>query len=156
MKFHNFTLAKITAVIIGLALCFVSCSSDEESNMELNMQKLYLVKSGDGFVPAKLDSLPVYIDGGDKGYSEAVFDILKYPALARERGVEGYCNFTYIVYSTGAVGEIKIITDPGAGIGDETLRALSTVFAGIPFRPAILNNKAVTVKLSGTIKFEIL
>lgn len=52
---------------------------------------------------------------------EYIYKNLKYPAIARENGVEGMCVIQFVVSKTGAVTEAKIVRDIGAGCGGAAL-----------------------------------
>ena len=47
-----------------------------------------------------------------------IYKNLKYPAIARENGVEGMAVLQFVVKEDGSVSDINIVRDPGAGCGD--------------------------------------
>ena len=53
-----------------------------------------------------------------------IYKNLKYPAIARENGVEGMCVIQFVVDKTGGVSNVKIVRDIGADCG---IAALSVV-----------------------------
>jgi len=46
-----------------------------------------------------------------------IYKNLKYPAIARENGVEGMCVLQFVVGTDGSVEDVKIVRDIGAGCG---------------------------------------
>ncbi len=50
---------------------------------------------------------------------------IKYPALARENGVEGRVVVSFIVEKNGQITNIKILREPGAGLGTEAVRVVA-------------------------------
>lgn len=56
-----------------------------------------------------------------------IYKNLKYPAIARENGVEGMCVLQFVVEKDGSVQDVKIVRDIGAGCGS----AAETVVKGM-------------------------
>lgn len=56
-----------------------------------------------------------------------VYKQIKYPALARDKGVEGMVVAGFTIDSNGNVGDAKILRDIGAGCGEEVLRLVQTM-----------------------------
>jgi protein TonB len=53
-----------------------------------------------------------------------VYKNIKYPAIARENGVEGQVVVRFVVDEKGKVGKAEILRDIGAGCGKEALRVV--------------------------------
>jgi len=51
-----------------------------------------------------------------------IYKELKYPAVARENGIEGLVVLQFVVTKIGRIGEIKILKDPGGGCGNAAVR----------------------------------
>jgi len=49
---------------------------------------------------------------------------IKYPAIARETGIEGTVIVSFIVEKDGTVNEIKVVRDIGGACGDEAVRVV--------------------------------
>ncbi|MBC7884697.1 MAG: energy transducer TonB [Saprospiraceae bacterium] len=58
---------------------------------------------------------------------EYVYTNVKYPAEAREKGIEGNCIVQFIIDKNGYINDLKIIRDIGGGCGDEVKRVLTTM-----------------------------
>jgi protein TonB len=54
-----------------------------------------------------------------------LYDNLKYPAIARENGIQGQCVVRFVVEKDGSVTQAKILKDIGAGCGDEAIRVVN-------------------------------
>ena len=54
----------------------------------------------------------------DKKMLEFIYKNIKYPAIARENGVEGTCVVRFVVDSDGSISSPEVVRDIGAGCGD--------------------------------------
>jgi len=77
---------------------------------------------------------------------------IKYPQLARESGIAGTVFVQFVVEANGSVSNITIARGIGGGCDEEALR----VIKNMPhWKPGKQNGKAVRVKLSLPIKFDL-
>ncbi|WP_236975202.1 TonB family protein [Membranihabitans maritimus] len=60
----------------------------------------------------------------DKKMLEFIYKNIKYPALAKENGVEGNIVASFIVEKDGSITDPKIMRDVGAGLGEESIRVI--------------------------------
>jgi len=58
---------------------------------------------------------------------EYIYKNLKYPAIARENGVEGMCVIQFVVEKDGSVAETNIVRDIGAGCGTAALKVVDAM-----------------------------
>jgi TonB family protein len=65
--------------------------------------------------------------GGAEALSKFLSENLKYPALAKENGIEGRVVLSFIVENDGSLTDVKILRDIGAGCGQEALRLVRTM-----------------------------
>lgn len=81
-----------------------------------------------------------------------IYSKVKYPAMARENGVEGTAVVSFVVERDGSISNIKIMRDPGAGLGREAKRVATLLKDWIPgkqrFRP-------VRVQFNLPVKFQL-
>lgn len=56
-----------------------------------------------------------------------IFENLKYPEAAREKGVEGTVIAEFVVNTTGSVQDAKIVRDIGEGCGDAVLKLINSM-----------------------------
>lgn len=83
---------------------------------------------------------------------EYIYKHLKYPALARENGIEGSVIISFIVDKTGKLKDLEIIRDIGGGCGT----AASKVIKGLSnWSPGYHNDHAVNVKYTIPINFKL-
>lgn len=75
---------------------------------------------------------------------------LLYPDSARARGVEGMVVVRFSVSTTGAITELELLRNIGAGCGQEALRVVRMM---PNFTPAYRNGEAVATKMLLPIRF---
>lgn len=74
-----------------------------------------------------------------------------YPALANKQGIEGVVYLELYIDQVGKIREIKILKEPGYGLGEAAVRAME----GIKCIPAQVNGVAVAVKLRFPMRFRL-
>lgn len=140
-------------VIFGLVL---SCRNDDpvdEFFIEDINANLVLVNGN--YQDVELDEEPEFRDGGMEGFINAFYDVINYPAIARENGTMGTVILEYNILETGYVENITIQEDPGDGLGEEARSTLELITEGQSFHPAILNGEPVSVKKRIPVKFKL-
>jgi len=136
------------AVIFG-SLVFVSCSSSDDEGGEC------LVSDNGVFVLKTIEKLPKYNNGGEEGFSRDVLENVLYPELARANGVEGNCVVQYEISQLGQLQNFVILEDPGSGIGEASIAALSALGGGILFSPAVDEGISVRSRKELSIVFKL-
>ena len=145
-----------SVVYVVLMLCMVGFTGCEQGDdLDIDDNGLCLVEIDGQFENVPLDEAPLYLNGGTEGYLQDIYGNLKYPAQAREDGIEGTCITTYEITTTGSVENITVIQDPGGGIGAEVLGVFNTIFEGVPFSPGMIDGNPVRVKKEVPIKFTL-
>jgi len=81
-----------------------------------------------------------------------VYGNLKYPATARENGIEGRVILRWVVNSDGAISDIKVLRDPGAGCGGEATRIIKMMPKWIPGKQ---RGRAVPVQYTFPVQFKL-
>jgi protein TonB len=56
-----------------------------------------------------------------------VYKNLKYPAIAKENGIDGKVYIQFVVSETGDVKNAKIVRDIGAGCGEAALKVVESM-----------------------------
>ena len=79
-------------------------------------------------IPEKQPAFP----GGETALSKYWADNLKYPAIAKENGVQGKVVVRFIVEKDGSLTEIQILRDLGGGCGKEAVRLVQAMPKWIP------------------------
>ena len=92
----------------------------------------------------------------DKKLIEFLYRNLKYPAIARENGIEGMCVIQFTVEKNGSVTDAQVVRDIGAGCGNESLRVVKLMETGEPmWRPGRNRAKPVRVRFTLPVKFQL-
>lgn len=81
-----------------------------------------------------------------------VYDNIRYPAIARDAGVEGTVYVRFIVEKDGSVSNISVMRDIGAGCGEETIRVVKKM---PKWRPGKQRGMPVRVQFNLPIKFKL-
>lgn len=90
--------------------------------------------------------------GGEEACKEFVAKNLKYPAMAKENGVEGVVNVGFIVKTDGSIGTIKILRMIDPDLEQEAIRIVKAMPAWIP---ATDNGKPVDAPANVSIDFSL-
>jgi len=85
-----------------------------------------------------------------------VYKNVKYPAIARENGIQGGVVVQFVVEKDGSITDIRIARDIGAGCGEESLRVVESM-NNMPQRwtPGKQRGKSVRVQFTLPIKFKL-
>ncbi len=87
---------------------------------------------------------------------EFIYKNIKYPAIARENGVEGGVVIQFVVEKDGKVTDPKIARDIGAGCGQEALRVVNLINKkGIKWTPGKQRGRPVRVQFTLPVKFRL-
>ena len=148
------SMNKIMLMALVLSIAVIGCDKEDDENLISN-SGLYLVEIDGNFEEIELDEAPKYLDGGQDGFTNAIFEAISYPPEARENGIEGLCVISYEITEEGLVENVKVIQDPGGGIGDSTIAIFKSVTEGISFSPGILNGIPVRVKKEFEITYKL-
>jgi len=87
---------------------------------------------------------------------EYVYKNVKYPAIARENGIQGGVVVQFVVEKDGSISDIRIARDIGAGCGEEALRVVQSM-NNMPqkWTPGKQRGKSVRVQFTLPIKFKL-
>ena len=88
----------------------------------------------------------------DKKMLQYIYKNIKYPAIARENGVEGMTVISFVVEKDGSVTAPKILRDIGAGCGAEALRVIKKM---PKWNPGKQRGRAVRVQFNLPVKFKL-
>ena len=92
----------------------------------------------------------------DKKMLNFIYKNIKYPAIARENGVEGQVVVTFVVEKNGKVTDARILRDIGAGCGQESLRIVN-MMNSMPQKwiPGKQRGKPVRVQFNLPVRFRL-
>ncbi|MCX6230618.1 MAG: TonB family protein [Bacteroidetes bacterium] len=88
--------------------------------------------------------------GGEAEMQKFLHNNIKYPAIAREAGIEGTVYVTFVVSRSGKISNIKILRGIGGGCDDEAIRVIRLM---PEWKPGKQNGQAVPVQFNMPIKF---
>lgn len=92
----------------------------------------------------------------DKALLTYVYANITYPKKAREKGVQGMAVVTFVVEPHGAITNVKIVRDPGAGLGKEVKRIVKSMAKDHPrWEPGLHKGKPVPVQFALPVKFKL-
>jgi len=92
----------------------------------------------------------------DKKMLEFIYKNIKYPAIARENGVEGVAVVQFVVEKDGSITDINVVRDPGAQTGAEAERVVRLMEKqNIKWIPGKQRGRAVRVQFNLPVKFRL-
>lgn len=94
---------------------------------------------------------PEFPGGGDalKNYFQSN---MLYPQLAKDKGIEGRVNISFVVEKDGSISNIKILRDIGGGCGEEAVRIAKSM---PKWKPGKLRGKVVRSQVNTSVKFSL-
>ena len=121
-------------------------NQDEEAhgpvlNIEVDHDKSYVVSEKKAIFP-----------GGEEAMMEFIRRNLRYPAAARENGIEGKVICGFVVNKEGKVTDIKIMKSLESTCDEEAMRVIKMM---PDWQPAIQGGKAVNMQFNIPINFKL-
>lgn len=84
------------------------------------------------------------------------YENVNYPEEAIAQGVSGMAAVKFVVEKDGSMSDLKIVRDPGAGTGDETLRVVQSIAdRNLLWTPGEIDGKPVRTKFVIPVKFSL-
>ncbi|MDO8967205.1 energy transducer TonB [Algoriphagus sp.] len=96
--------------------------------------------------------MPVPPGGSMESFIKYFQENMKYPALAKEKGIEGMVAVSFIVREDGSVDEVAILRGIGGGCDEEAHRM---VRESGKWTPGKLDGKPVAVQMRLPIQFKL-
>ena len=81
-----------------------------------------------------------------------IYKHIKYPAIARENGIEGMVVIQFIVNKDGTLSDYKIVRDIGGGCGEEALRVVQKMPI---WNPGKQRGRPVRVQFNLPVKYQL-
>ncbi len=113
----------------------------QEEESEIQEQEIFRV----------VENAPAF-PGGDNARMKFLQDNIKYPAMARESGIQGTVYVTFVVERSGAVTDVKILRGIGGGCDEEAVRVVKNM---PKWEPGKQRGKPVRVQFNMPIKFTL-
>lgn len=90
--------------------------------------------------------------GGEAAFGKFLQNHIRYPAIAKENNITGRVFIQFVVERDGSLTDMKILRDPGSGLGDEALRVLKS---SPKWTAGIQNGKPVRVQFTVPVNFSL-
>ncbi|MCP4441990.1 MAG: TonB family protein [Aureispira sp.] len=92
----------------------------------------------------------------DQRLLQYIYKTIKYPAMAREAGIEGLVVVSFVVAKDGSIKDAKVRRDIGGGCGKEALRVVKQMNK-LPenWTPGKQRGRAVGVRYNLPVKFKL-
>ena len=92
----------------------------------------------------------------DKKMLEFIYKNIKYPAIARENGIEGNVVITFVVEKDGVIKDARVVRDIGGQCGQEALRVVNLMNEqNIKWAPGKQRGRPVRVQFNLPVKFKL-
>ncbi len=98
-----------------------------------------------------VEQMPTFPDG-DLALLKYLASNIKYPALARENGIQGKSIIQFVVDEDGNIGAAKVARGIGGGCDEEALRVVSSM---PKWKPGKQRGKAVKVRFTLPVQFRL-
>ena len=107
-------------------------------------------KNQDGSqVYTMVEEMPEF-PGGDAALRQFIATSVKYPALARENGIQGKVYVSFVVTKTGSVANAKVVRGDELSLAQEALRVVNSL---PPWKPGKQNGENVATEYTIPINF---
>ena len=90
--------------------------------------------------------------GGDAALMKYLGSSIKYPAIAKDAGIQGTVFVTFVVDEKGDVKDVKVLRSIGGGCDEEAIRVVKNM---PKWKPGKQRGKAVKVQYNLPIKFTL-
>lgn len=106
---------------------------------------------GNNEVFTVVEDMPKY-PGGDEARAKFIVANVKYPQVAKEKGIQGKVFVSFVVEADGKVSEVKVLRGIGGGCDEEAVRVVKLMPNWIPGKQS---GKNVRVQFNMPIKFAL-
>ncbi len=90
--------------------------------------------------------------GGEGAMQAFINSKAKYPVIAREAGIDGTVYLSFVIDKDGKVGDVKVLKDPGYGMGESAMNAVKQM---PQWKPAKQNGRVVALQYTIPVKFNL-
>jgi protein TonB len=97
----------------------------------------------------KADRSPEYYKKGDEGLADFIVTNMEYPAVAKEKSIEGTVVLEFVVETNGFITNVAVKQGVSGGCTEEAMRIMRQT----KWQPAMLNGKWVRYKMNYPITF---
>lgn len=127
-------------LFLSAFLCTLSFGAFAQSEVSVDDEVFVVVEEQAEF-PGGLDSMYAYIVKN-----------LKYPELAKEKGIEGRVFVSFIIEKDGSISNVKLLRGIGGGCDEAAVKMVKNM---PKWKPAKQRGKPVRCQFNLPIKFEL-
>lgn len=98
-----------------------------------------------------VEQMPEYPDG-EEAMLKYIYSQMKYPAIARENGIQGRVIIQFVVSKTGELQNIRVVRGIGAGCDEEAIRVVKSM---PKWKPGKQGGRPVPVQFTLPLKFTL-
>jgi TonB family protein len=136
---------KDKAPMVALVLCLlaagqVAAQNDQPANVIIKHDTIYLPGNPEPTYP-----------GGESALAEFLYSNLNYPEEAMGTGTSGVVEVRFRIDVDGTIDDIRIVKDPGHGLGAEVVRVVRKMRR---WNPAYVNGHPAVTYYTLSISFE--
>lgn len=91
-------------------------------------------------------------EGGMSGWNQYLAKNLRYPLVARQRGVEGTVILVFEIHTDGSIHNVEVLRGIGGGADEEAVRVVSN---GPKWEPGRQRGRAVKTRMRLPIRFKL-
>jgi protein TonB len=130
----------------------------EISTVDVDADATYDFSAETQVVEEKAPEIFMYVEqmpefpGGQAELLKYLQKNLRYPAAARENGIEGKVVLQFVVDEGGKISEIQTVRDIGGGCAEESIRVVRSM---PPWKPGKQNGNAVKVYFKLPVTFKL-
>lgn len=129
-------------------------NGEKLSSSTINVESRVVVSTevADDRIYESVDQMPEFPNGGMKGLMQYLSKNVKYPAVARERGVQGRVPVQFVINQDGSITDVTVVGGVDPYLDKEAVRVIKSM---PKWRPGKKDGKAVRVKYTVPISFKL-
>ena len=127
-------------LFLSAFLCTLSFGAFAQEEVKVE-EEVFVVVEEQAEFPGGLDSMYAFIHKN-----------LKYPELAKEKGIEGRVFVSFIIEKDGSISNVKILRGIGGGCDEATVEMIKNM---PKWKPGKQRGKPVRFQFTLPIKFEL-
>lgn len=142
----------IAPVVIAISILFSAYTFSDASKtaIEGEVEQMPFIKK------CKNSDAKVQQQCSNKELMTFVYTNVKYPKAAQKAGVQGMAVVSFKVSKKGKVTDIKVVKDPGSGLGDAALVAVQKMAdSDLAWEPGRDKGKKVAVEMKLPVRFKL-
>jgi TonB family protein len=144
----------LTFILFAMLVFVISCKSSKDSAFSKTTDIPIGETSAQGSsdeVYDVVDEVPEF-PGGMEAWFNFMKDNLKYPTLAKDKGIEGTVYISFIINKDGSVSDAEILRGIGGGCDEEALRVVK---ASPNWNPGKKDGKIVKARMRLPVQYAL-